>query len=121
MVCVPCIFVGLAIVIWCKFLEPYLRPVYERLCQLYPPLRAVGDQAGVWLGKVEKFGEKIGIRMPQSCPMPKKNNAAKVRGMPSESTIDPLLSSQSETTKKMYPDLNAETDLHQRPTTTSEQ
>ena len=79
MVCIPCIFVGLAIVIWCKFLEPYVKPIYQRLCQYYPPLRSVGDQIGVWAGKIEKFGEKIGIRMPQSCPMPKKNNAAKVR------------------------------------------
>jgi hypothetical protein len=80
MVCVPCIFVAIAIVIWCKFLEPYIRPIYEKLCQYYPPLRSVGNQIGVWAGKVEKFGEKIGIRMPESCPMPKrKTDASKVR------------------------------------------
>jgi hypothetical protein len=40
----------------------------------------VGNQMGVWAGKLEQFGEKIGIRMPQSCPMPKKKtDATKVR------------------------------------------
>lgn len=35
---------------------------------------------GVWGGKIERFGEKIGIRLPESCPMPKKNKtASKVR------------------------------------------
>jgi len=80
MVCVPCIFVGLAIVIWCKFLEPYIRPIYEKLCQYYPPLRIVGTQLQLWGTKLEQFGEKIGIRLPQSCPMPKrKTDASKVR------------------------------------------
>lgn len=80
MVCVPCIFVGLAIVIWCKFLEPYVRPIYERLCQYYPPLRCIGEQITLWGQRLETFGEKIGIRLPESCPMPKKNknNASKV-------------------------------------------
>ncbi|CAF1523267.1 unnamed protein product [Adineta steineri] len=106
MVCVPCIFVGLAIVIWCKYLEPYVKPIYERLCQYYPPLRVVGNQMGVWAGKVEKFGEKFGIRMPESCPMPKKNkDAAKC----------PVAGNN-----KLYPDLKTATttddmDVHQRP------
>ena len=69
--------VGSAIVIWCKFLEPYVKPIYDRLCQYYPPLRSVGDQTGVWAGKIEKFGKKIGIRMPQSCPMLEENNRNK--------------------------------------------
>jgi len=104
MVCVPCIFVGLAIVIWCKYLEPYIKPIYERLCQYYPPLRIVGDQMGVWAGKVEKFGEKFGIRMPQSCPMPKKTNDA---------SKCPVSGNN-----KLYPDLKTETtddmNVHQR-------
>jgi hypothetical protein len=80
MVCVPCIFVGLAIVIWFKFLEPYIRPIYEKLCQYYPPLRGLGDLLAIWMGKLEKFAEKFGIRMPESCPMPKKKtDASKVR------------------------------------------
>ncbi|CAF1407617.1 unnamed protein product [Rotaria sp. Silwood1] len=104
MVCVPCIFVGLAIVIWCKFLEPYIKPIYDRLCQYYPPLKIVGDQIGVWTEKIEKFGEKIGIRMPQSCPMPKKNNNAS--------------KSPSDNSNKLYPDLKSTTtddmDVHHR-------
>ena len=105
MVCVPCIFVGLAIVIWCKYLEPYVRPLYERLCQIYPPFRIVGDQIGIWATKVEKFGEKIGIRMPESCPMPKKKSPS------------------SEKKNQLYPDLAAEAsegaDLHRRAATTT--
>ncbi|CAF0954165.1 unnamed protein product [Rotaria sordida] len=105
MVCVPCIFIGLAIVIWFKYLEPYVKPIYERLCQYFPSLRIVGDQIGVWAGKIEKFGEKIGIRMPESCPMPKKNKNA------SKCPVDD--------SNKLYPDLKStmtdDMDIHHRP------
>ena len=74
MVCVPCIFVGLAIVIWCKFLEPYVRPIYEKLCQFYPPLRVVGNQMGVWAGKLEQFGEKIWYSYATIMPNAKEKN-----------------------------------------------
>ncbi|CAF1239957.1 unnamed protein product [Rotaria magnacalcarata] len=107
MVCVPCIFVGLAIVIWCKFLEPYIRPIYERLCQYYPPFRIIGDQMGTWAGKIERFGEKFGIRMPESCPMPKKNKN--------------LSKPPTDDSNKLNPDLKATTtaddvDIHHRAT-----
>ena len=74
MVCVPCIFVGLAIVIWCKYVEPYVKPIYERVCRSYPQFRVVGNQLALLLGFIERCAEKLGLRMPQSCPMPKKSN-----------------------------------------------
>lgn len=107
MVCVPCIFVGLAIVIWCKYLEPYVKPVYNRLCQIYPPLKCLGDQIGIWATKLEKFGEKFGIKMPESCPMPKKKSTK-----------------PTEEKAKLYPDLVSEMtdggELHHRSTTTTD-
>ncbi|CAF1318285.1 unnamed protein product [Adineta ricciae] len=98
------------IVIWCKFLEPYIRPIYERLCQYYPPLRIVGTQLGVWGEKLEQFGAKFGIRMPESCPMPKKKTD------PSKCPVAG--------NNKLYPDLSTATkedmDVHHRTTAPSE-
>ncbi|CAF1106458.1 unnamed protein product [Didymodactylos carnosus] len=77
MVCVPCIFIGIGIYVWYKFIEPYVRPLYNQLVIKFPFIKPYGDFLGEKIGqacqKLEQFGEKIGIRMPQSCPRPQAN------------------------------------------------
>ena len=73
MVCVPCIFLGLAMVVCCKFIDPYMKPLYQSLCRRCPTIKTIADRltnVGI------KLAEKLSIRMPDACPMGKQNKTA---------------------------------------------